>query len=439
MLYVRVLGELELETDDGPIELPARAPARLLLAWLALHPGRHARSEVAGTLWPNVREDSARTSLRSALAALRAAMGAGRRWRPRASTWDWPARSVRVDALEFERRLPRDPSGALALSRGPLLAGIDEDWVLRARDAQLEREADALRALAEQADPATALALLRRRAALDPLAEPAHRDLMRRLVRGRRPRRRARRLRAARRTAAAPARRRAVDGHTRARRRTACRSSSGRESAAPRAFRRGSPPSAVVARSPVAITSSLAALWRRRSRRALRRAPDRRARASARRGCSPSSARRCTDEGVVVLYGRADEDVLEPYRARGRQPADHAQISALWRARAARPRWPSDVDEVGARSTPWPADDRWRCCWTICTGRTPPRHGCSAGSRPSPAQRPSYWSSPIARPTSTAAIHSPPSSPSCGVSCRPSTSRCAGWTATPSRDRRRRA
>ena len=74
MLRVRVLGELQLELDGHPLALPSRRPARALLAWLALHPGMHARSTVAARLWPNVLEESARVSLRSALAALRAAI-----------------------------------------------------------------------------------------------------------------------------------------------------------------------------------------------------------------------------------------------------------------------------------------------------------------------------------------------------------------------------
>jgi DNA-binding SARP family transcriptional activator len=49
-----------------------RLPAgpRALLAWLALHPGMHPRSRVAGRLWPDVLGESARNSLRTALAAL---------------------------------------------------------------------------------------------------------------------------------------------------------------------------------------------------------------------------------------------------------------------------------------------------------------------------------------------------------------------------------
>ena len=49
MLRVRLLGELALETDDGPLDAPASRPARELLAWLALHPGAHPRFELAVT------------------------------------------------------------------------------------------------------------------------------------------------------------------------------------------------------------------------------------------------------------------------------------------------------------------------------------------------------------------------------------------------------
>src|SRR5947209_19385423 len=62
MLRIRVLGELDLELDGERIEPPRRGPARNLLAWLALHPGPHPRSAVAGRLWPNVLDTSARAS-----------------------------------------------------------------------------------------------------------------------------------------------------------------------------------------------------------------------------------------------------------------------------------------------------------------------------------------------------------------------------------------
>src|SRR5437868_10629995 len=187
MLRIRVLGELELEFDGERIEPPRRGPARNLLAWLALHPGPHPRSTVAGRLWPNVLDASARASLRTSLSALRAAIGsaalaAGRTQVGLADGQVW------VDADEFERlRAAGCAAEALELCRGELLAGLDEDWVLVARDEHRDAQGQLLAALADDAaergELERALALVRRRAALDPLDEMAHRDLMVRLVR----------------------------------------------------------------------------------------------------------------------------------------------------------------------------------------------------------------------------------------------------------------
>jgi DNA-binding SARP family transcriptional activator len=189
MLRVRVLGSLELEVDGEQRPLPARRPARSLLGWLALHPGVHARSTVAGTLWPNVLEESARASLRTSLAALRAAIG------PAADRALVASREqvglaaepeVWVDVREFERLVADgDEAGALELCRGELLPGLDDDWVLAARDALRARQGELLGALAEAAgargDDEAAVAFARRRAALEPLDEDAQRDLIRRL------------------------------------------------------------------------------------------------------------------------------------------------------------------------------------------------------------------------------------------------------------------
>src|SRR5512132_880835 len=77
MLSVRVLGELELEADGRGLEPPAARGPRSLVAWLALNPGLHPRSEVAGRFWPDVLEESARASLRAALSSLRPALADG--------------------------------------------------------------------------------------------------------------------------------------------------------------------------------------------------------------------------------------------------------------------------------------------------------------------------------------------------------------------------
>ena len=59
-LRVRVLGELSAAVDGSPATLPADARARELLGWLAVHPGPHSRSTVAGRLRP----DSGRVTVR---------------------------------------------------------------------------------------------------------------------------------------------------------------------------------------------------------------------------------------------------------------------------------------------------------------------------------------------------------------------------------------
>src|SRR4051794_9461992 len=75
MLRVRLLGELAVEVDGSPVEPPASRRARSLLAWLAIDRRMHSRSALAARFWPDVLDESARTSLRSALAALRRALG----------------------------------------------------------------------------------------------------------------------------------------------------------------------------------------------------------------------------------------------------------------------------------------------------------------------------------------------------------------------------
>jgi DNA-binding SARP family transcriptional activator/tetratricopeptide (TPR) repeat protein len=190
MLRIRLLGELAVEVDGVPLEPPAGRPARALLGWLALHPGIHARSTVAGTLWPDVLDESARRSLRNALSVIRQSLGpdasdalvatretVGLAGEPRA----W------IDIRAFDHLVAAGRrEAALDLCRGELLAGLDDDWVLTARDDRRARQSQLLSALAASADAAGdlegAVAYARHRATLDPLDESAHRDLMRRLA-----------------------------------------------------------------------------------------------------------------------------------------------------------------------------------------------------------------------------------------------------------------
>src|SRR5215210_4816708 len=75
MLRVRLIGEMALEVDGSGVPPPDSRRTSSLLAWLALHPGVHARGELAARFWPDMLDSSARGNLRSALMALRNELG----------------------------------------------------------------------------------------------------------------------------------------------------------------------------------------------------------------------------------------------------------------------------------------------------------------------------------------------------------------------------
>ena len=188
MLRIRVLGKLELELDGELLRAP---PGRLqALAWLVLHPGLRDRGEVAGSLWPDVLEESARASLRGALALLRRELGADASgYLVATRTQVGLAREAWVDVREFERLVAAGRAEqALALVRGELFEGLTEDWVYAARDQQRDRVMALLERLAADAeaagDIAGAVARTRAVLALDPLSERGHRELIRRLAAG---------------------------------------------------------------------------------------------------------------------------------------------------------------------------------------------------------------------------------------------------------------
>jgi DNA-binding SARP family transcriptional activator len=186
---IRVMGRLTVEGDDAAeLELPASRRARALLAWLAVHEGGRSRSQAAGVFWPGIPEASARTSLRGALAELRRGLGdaaevvvAGR------EQIGIDRDLARVDLREFEAHLVAGRwAEAVALDRGRLLADLDDDWAHRRRE---EHTRDVLRALAglcaehEAAGRhGDAVAVAQRRVRIDPLSEEAGRELVRLLA-----------------------------------------------------------------------------------------------------------------------------------------------------------------------------------------------------------------------------------------------------------------
>ena len=180
MLRVLVLGELVVEVDGRPVPLPDGRPARALLGYLALHPGPHARAALAARLWPDVLDESARTSLRGALADVRRALGAAADGHLVATRGEVGLRGV--DDADAADALDAPAAAALALWRGELLDGLEAgDWLDAARDERRGRRAarcsprSRTRAAAA-GDHAGAVARARERVALEPLSEEAHRD-----------------------------------------------------------------------------------------------------------------------------------------------------------------------------------------------------------------------------------------------------------------------
>jgi len=88
-----------------------------VLAYLALHPGSHPRGPLAARFWPDVIDESARGSLRTALSAIRKSLGDERfliATRDEVSLVD-----AQTDVAEFERLVAAGrPAEALALFRG---------------------------------------------------------------------------------------------------------------------------------------------------------------------------------------------------------------------------------------------------------------------------------------------------------------------------------
>ncbi len=204
-LRVAVLGPPRLELDGAAVEVDTRK-AIALLAYLAVTGERHGREALAGLLWPEYDEAHARAALRRTLSALNKGLRGG--WLAtdrtsialdRADLW---LDLARFHALLAECGAHGHPLAetcpaclaplreAAALHRGDFLAGFAlrdadgfEDWQ-RLQAESLRRElAGVLERLVEVQATAgrwqDAIADGHRWLALDPLHEPAHRQLMR--------------------------------------------------------------------------------------------------------------------------------------------------------------------------------------------------------------------------------------------------------------------
>src|SRR5215470_9776642 len=189
-----LLGGFILAMDDGrQLSLPTRKD-RLLLAYLALSPGRSkARERLAGLLWSDRAEAQARDSLKQSLAGMRQVFrqaGLDPMRTDRDSVALEPDR-IETDALEFAALATAStrPDRAAALYRGELLEGMDgataefEGWLRTERERLNDLAVHVLEQLACCAAPngvsGDATRLGRQLLARDPLREPVYRALMR--------------------------------------------------------------------------------------------------------------------------------------------------------------------------------------------------------------------------------------------------------------------
>ncbi|HEU0337092.1 MAG TPA: AAA family ATPase [Gaiellaceae bacterium] len=203
-LSIALLGPPVVLVDGAPLRVDTRK-ALALLAYLAVT-GRPARRDtLCALLWRDAAPDRARATLRRTLSSLRSAL-AGRWLETDGDAVSLDGDGIVLDVAELRRQLAactghgHGPAAAcrrcatplrdaVALDRGPFLAGFGlrdapdfDDWQLQT-GALLQRELEgALDRLARLASDdgahAEALALASRRLALDPLHEPAHRQLI---------------------------------------------------------------------------------------------------------------------------------------------------------------------------------------------------------------------------------------------------------------------
>src|SRR5512132_3677586 len=77
MFEVHLLGRFDIQYKKKPVLISSR-PAQSLFAYLILNAGTsHRREKLAGLLWPDSLEETARDNLRHALWRLRKALEAG--------------------------------------------------------------------------------------------------------------------------------------------------------------------------------------------------------------------------------------------------------------------------------------------------------------------------------------------------------------------------
>lgn len=205
MLRIYLFGAPQIEQSDRPIAL-RRSKALALMAYLALTGQPHDRDALLALLWPEFDTASARNNLRRELSLLKSALGEQILTADRMSVAWNATEAVWVDVTEFRRRIAiwrqhhadgglcaacaTELEAALTIYRDDLLVGASladnpafDEWQFFLREELREQLADALQALIAwrrgHGEMRAPLAYARRWLALDPLHEPAQRELIR--------------------------------------------------------------------------------------------------------------------------------------------------------------------------------------------------------------------------------------------------------------------
>lgn len=204
LLTVNLLGRFQVKLADKEINGFSTDKTRALLAYLAVESDRsHRRQALAGLLWPDFSESSARSSLRSALVNLRQIIGDHNAEPPfllisRQSIGINPDGDIRVDATSFSSMLDIHHISRLSISqleeavnlyKGKFLEGFSlpdsapfDDWVLIKREQLNIRMLAALDRLSaiygELGDYQKAVFFAKRQVELEPWEEPAQRRLI---------------------------------------------------------------------------------------------------------------------------------------------------------------------------------------------------------------------------------------------------------------------
>ena len=173
VLRVRMLGDLALELDGVTIDPPAGRRARELIGWLALNPG-----PMRAPSWPRASGPTCSTKAPEQACArpctsCGATWGGGRSAHGHTGTRGPGGRGLGRRPRVPEARGEGRNEEALALSRGEPLAGLDEDWVMAARDDHRHAWGRAARSSWPKAaeaggDPAAAVRFTRELIRVDP-------------------------------------------------------------------------------------------------------------------------------------------------------------------------------------------------------------------------------------------------------------------------------